>query len=157
MNSKNLASYYVWGIKALVFVIPFLSVWIATSMFFPYITGRNFAFRILVELALVLWVALAVLKREYRPKMTQMMIAILAFTGIIGLANLLGVEPSLSFWSRLERMEGYMMILHLAAYFVVMTNVFRTKKEWFQFFNAVVPKNLAVSRSLKSKSDGVLE
>lgn len=144
MNSKTLASYYVWGIKALVFIIPFLSLWISTSMFFPYITGRNFVFRILVELALVLWVALAVLRKEYRPKMTPLMIAILAFTGIIGLANLLGVDPSISFWSRLERMEGYMMILHLAAYFLVMTNVFRTKKEWSYFFNAVVLTGILV-------------
>ncbi|MDO8467217.1 MAG: O-antigen ligase family protein [bacterium] len=138
MNSKTLANYYIWSIKALVFIIPFLSLWISTSMFFPYITGRNFAFRILVELALVLWLALVVLKKEYRPKMTPMTIAILAFVAIIGLANLLGVDPSGSFWSRLERMEGYMMILHLAAYFLVMTNVFRTKDEWLNFFKAFV-------------------
>ncbi len=144
MNTQTLKQYYVWSIKALIFVIPFLSLWISTSMFFPYITGRNFAFRILVELAFVLWAALAVLKKEYRPKMSPMTIALLVFVGVIGLANLLGVDPSGSFWSRLERMEGYMMILHLAAYFLVITNVFRTKQEWLQLFNAVVVAGIAV-------------
>src|SRR5258706_11771153 len=109
MNSVSLKKYYVWGLKALVFVIPFLSLWIAYSMYFPYITGRNFAFRILVEVALALWVALAVLDKAYRPKMTPIAWAVAAFTAIIGIADLFGTNPHLSFWSRLERMEGYMM------------------------------------------------
>ncbi|MDP1719114.1 MAG: O-antigen ligase family protein [bacterium] len=138
LNSRNLVKYYEWAIKGLVFVIPFLSLWISTSMFFPYITGRNFAFRILIEIAFALWVALAVLKKEYRPKMTPMLIAILAFLAVIGIADAFGVDFYSSFWSRLERMEGYMMLLHLAAYFVVLTNVFRTKKDWLQFFRLVV-------------------
>ncbi|MEK7640416.1 MAG: O-antigen ligase family protein, partial [Patescibacteria group bacterium] len=138
MNVQTLKNYYVWGIKALMFVIPFLSYWISKSMFFPYISGRNFAFRILVEIAFALWLGLIFLNKEYRPKLTPILLAILAFVAVIGLADLLGVDPYHSFWSRLERMEGYMMILHLAAYFVVLTSVFRTKKEWLQFFNLFV-------------------
>ncbi len=144
MTSQSLKKYYVWAIKALVFVIPFLSLWIAYSMYFPYITGRNFAFRILVELALALWLALAVLDKEYRPRMTPIAWAVLAFTFITGLADFLGVNPALSFWSRLERMEGFMMILHLCAYFFVLTNVFRGKKDWNQFFNLVVIAGILV-------------
>ncbi len=144
MNNKNLANYYVWAIKALVLIIPFLSVWIATSMFFPYITGRNFAFRILIEIALVLWGALAILKKEYRPRLTPIAIAVSIFVVIIGAADLLGIDPYNSIWSRLERMEGYMMILHLAAYFLILTSVFRTKKDWFVFFNSVLIAGLWV-------------
>lgn len=138
LNLKNLGKYYEWAIKSLVFVIPFLSLWIATSMFFPYITGRNFAFRILIEIAFVLWIALAFLKKEYRPKFSPMLIAVLAFLAVIGVADVLGVDFYNSFWSRLERMEGYMMLLHLAAYFTVLTSVFRTKKDWLQLFRLVV-------------------
>lgn len=144
MNLKNLTNYYVWIIKAFVFAIPFLSIWISKSMFFPYITGRNFGFRILIEIALVLWVALMVLNREYRPKMTPIVWAILIFTAVVGIADLLGVDSYLSFWSRLERMEGYLMILHLAAYFLILTNVFRTKKEWLTFLNLFVLAGLIV-------------
>lgn len=144
MNAESLKKYYIWGLKALVFAIPFLSLWIAYSMYFPYITGRNFAFRILVELALALWVALAFLDKKYRPKMTPIAWAVLAFTAVIGIADLLGSNPHLSFWSRLERMEGYLMVLHLAAYFFVTTNLFRTKKDWHTFFNLILVSGIGV-------------
>ncbi len=35
------------------FTIPFLTLYVANDYFFPFITGKNFAFRILVET--VLW------------------------------------------------------------------------------------------------------
>ncbi len=113
-------------------------------MFFPYITGRNFAFRILIELALVLFIALAVLNKDYRPKMTPIVWAVLIFVGVVGIANLFGVDFYSSFWSRFERMEGYLMILHLAAYFFVLTNVFRTKRDWLTLFNLVVIAGILV-------------
>lgn len=138
MNSRNLTNYYAWGTKALVFVIPFLSYWISRSLYFPYITGRNFLFRILIEIAFALWIGLVILNKEYRPKLTPIIIGVLAFVAIVGIANLLGVDPYNSFWSRLERMEGYMMILHIAAYFVILTSVFRTKKEWIVLWNIFV-------------------
>ncbi|MEK7191992.1 MAG: O-antigen ligase family protein [Patescibacteria group bacterium] len=144
MNVRNLNNYYIWGMKALIFVIPFLSFWIAKSMFFPYITARNFAFRILVEIALALWIGLIILNKEYRPRFSPIVIAILVFAGVIGLANFFGVDPYHSFWSRLERMEGYLMILHLAAYFLILITVFRTKKEWLAFFNAVLLAGILV-------------
>ena len=135
MNFKNLPHYYSWGIKILLFAIPFLSFWISKSMYFPYITGRNFVFRILVEIGIVLWIGLIVLAKEYRPKMTSLFTAILVFVGVVGLADLLGVDPYHSFWSRFERMEGYLMILHLFAYFILLGAVFRNKKDWLMFFN----------------------
>ncbi len=135
MNARTLTNYYAWGIKLLLFVIPFLSLWISTSMFFPYITGRNFGFRILIEIALVLWVGLIILNKDYRPRATSILWTLLFFVAVVGVANLLGVDPYHSFWSRFERMEGYLMILHLAAYFLMLTTVFRAKKDWLVFFN----------------------
>ncbi|MEK7590527.1 MAG: O-antigen ligase family protein, partial [Patescibacteria group bacterium] len=106
--------------------------------------GRNFAFRILVELALVLWVGLMVADKRYRPRSNLMLWAVTIFTIIVGIANLQGVNPYGSFWSGFERMEGYLMILHLFAYFLVITNVFKTKKDWLTFFNLFVIAGLLV-------------
>lgn len=145
MNAQVLKNYYVWAIKGLVFVIPFLSLWIAMPMYFPYITGRNFAFRILIEIALVLWIGLAILDKKYRPKPTLLLWAVTVFVAVVGLADLLGVDPYTSFWSRFERMEGYLMILHLYAYFLVITNIFRTKKEWLLLFNLFIIAGVLVS------------
>ncbi len=135
MNPRSLTNFYTWGIKLLIFVIPFLSLWIARSLYFPYITGRNFGFRILVELALALWIGLIFLDKSYRPRRSLLLWALVIFTVVVGLADMLGVDPYHSFWSRYERMEGYLMILHLVAYFLMLTSVFRTKKDWLMFFN----------------------
>lgn len=113
-------------------------------MFFPYITGRNFAFRILVEIGLVLWAGLVILRKEYRPKFTPILTAILIFAAIVGIADLFGVNPGNSFWSRFERMEGYMMILHLVAYFVLLITAFRTKKDWMMLFNMFLVTSIFV-------------
>lgn len=113
-------------------------------MYFPYITGRNFAFRILVELALALWLGLMTVDKSYRPKLTWISGAIIIFVAVIGLANFFGVNPYKSFWSNFERMEGYITILHLAAYFLITSAVFRTKKEWLVLLNLFVIAGLLV-------------
>lgn len=136
MHPRTLTNIYVWALKGLLFIIPFLSLWIASSFYFPYITGRNFAFRIIIEIALVLWIGLIVLDKRYLPRFGPIFWAILAFVAVVGVADLLGVDPYRSFWSNYERMEGYIMLLHLAAYFLIATSVFRTKREWLQFFHA---------------------
>ncbi len=136
MNPRTLTNIYVWALKGLLFAIPFLSLWIASSFYFPYITGRNFAFRIIIEIALALWIGLIVLDRRYLPRPSPILWAIFAFVAVVGIADLFGVDPYRSFWSNYERMEGYIMILHLAAYFLVASSVLRTKKEWLQFFHA---------------------
>lgn len=126
--------YYLGALRGLLFLIPFLSLWISSSLFFPYITGRNFAFRILIELALALWLGLMIVYKEYRPKFTPMVAALTVFLFVVGLANLLGVDPYHSFWSSFERMEGYLMFLHLVPYFFMLTTVF-SKKDWQIFFH----------------------
>ncbi|MCK5022188.1 MAG: O-antigen ligase family protein, partial [Candidatus Pacebacteria bacterium] len=56
-------------------------------------------------------------------------------------ANLLGINSLKGFWSNYERMEGWITLLHLLGYFVVMTSVLDTRKLWNRFFNT----SLAVS------------
>ncbi len=114
-------------------------------MVFPYITGKNFAFRILVEIAGALWLGLIALNKEYRLRNSTMVLLILSFTFIVGLADLLGVNPYKSFWSNYERMEGYITILHLALYFMIIKSVLRTKKDWMIFFNIFVLVSIFIS------------
>ncbi|MDP3297242.1 MAG: O-antigen ligase family protein [Thermodesulfovibrionia bacterium] len=114
-------------------------------MVFPYITGKNFAFRILVELAAVFWLGLITLSNEHRPKNSIMLLAVLIFTFIVGLADLLGINPYNSFWSNYERMEGYITILHLALYFLIIKSILKTKKDWMIFFNIFLIASILVS------------
>jgi oligosaccharide repeat unit polymerase len=138
LSSKKTEYYYMWGIKIPVFIIPFLPLYISPSMVFPYVTGKNFAFRVLVELAAVFWIGLITENKKYRSNNSAIVLSILTFTFIAGLADILGVNPYDSFWSNYERMEGYITILHLALYFLIIRSILQTRKEWLLFFNSIL-------------------
>lgn len=147
MPSKKLERFYIWAIKTIIFIIPFLSLYVATSMLFPFITGKNFVFRILTELATVLWFGLMVLSKEYRLKNSTILLLVLAFTFVVGLADLSGLNPYNSLWSSYERMEGYLTILHLCLYFMIIKSVFKTKKDWIILLNIFALVGVVVSFS----------
>ncbi len=117
----------ITGVVFVPAVVPFI---VSTSMFFPYITGKNFTFRIVVEILLALYVVLAVLDARYRPRFSWIAGAFIAFLVAIGVADLQGVYPFKSFWSNFERMEGYVTLLHLFGYFVVAGAVLVKEKTW---------------------------
>ncbi|MBI2030701.1 hypothetical protein HYT05_03695, partial [Candidatus Kaiserbacteria bacterium] len=48
-----------WIVLIGIFALPIIPLYVANSLFFPYITGKNFAFRILVEIMAGAWLALA--------------------------------------------------------------------------------------------------
>jgi O-antigen ligase/tetratricopeptide (TPR) repeat protein len=138
LSFKTIDRCLLLGIKAVIFLIPVLPLYVSTGMVFPYITGKNFAFRILVEFAAALWLVLIAINKEYRLRNSRMTLSILTFTFVIGLADLLGVSPYNSFWSNYERMEGYITILHLALYFMIVKSVMETRKDWMILFNICV-------------------
>lgn len=102
---------------------------------FPYVTGKNFAFRALVEFASVFWLGLMTANQEFRPRSTGIVLSVLLFTFIVGIADLFGVNPYNSFWSNYERMEGYVTVLHLVVFFLILTSIFKTEKDWKGFFS----------------------
>ncbi|OGG59583.1 hypothetical protein A3C86_03910 [Candidatus Kaiserbacteria bacterium RIFCSPHIGHO2_02_FULL_49_16] len=102
----------------------------ADNFFFPFITGKNFAFRIIVEIITGAWLALALIKPEYRPKKSWLLGAFAIFTIIIALADATGVNPFKSFWSNYERMDGWVTLAHLFLYFVVASSILSTRKLW---------------------------
>lgn len=117
------------------FITPFLVLLVADSYFFPYITGKNFAFRIIVEVVFASWVGLALLEPKYRPKKSWILTAFLAFLGIMFLANWQGVSRISSFVSNFERMDGYVTLVHVFLFVLVLGSVFQTKKDWSLYLN----------------------
>ena len=124
--------YIIYFLLALTLFTPLI---VANSMFFPFITGKAFFFRIVVELAFVLWVVLAFRDKTARPKISPVFIAVTLFTVMALIADLTGMNPIRSLWSNNERMEGWITIIHLWAYFVVMISVLRDRVKWHIFFN----------------------
>lgn len=134
-------NYLKNSIIVLLFAIPFVGLIVSNSLFFPFITGKNLMFRVLVELALVFYVLLAVKEPQYRPKINTLSISFALFLGIIFVADVFGVYPFKSFWSNFERMEGFVTHIHLFAYFIMLSAVFVGEKLWTRFFQT----SLAVS------------
>jgi hypothetical protein len=125
-------------VVGLLFAALLVPLFVSTSLFFPFITGKNFAFRIIVELAGLGWVILVLLDKSYRPKFSWISIAIVAFVVVVGVADILGSNPVKSFLSNFERMEGWITLAHLLLYFLVLTAIFRTWAFWKRFFQVSV-------------------
>lgn len=116
-----------------IFLLPFIPLIVANHFFFPFITGKNFTFRVIVEVIGCLWVILALRDGSALPKSSRLLQAFAVFIGVIFIADLLSPNIYKSFWSNYERMEGFVTLAHLFALFVVASSVM-SKKLWEWFF-----------------------
>ena len=87
------------AVYAGLFAILFIPLFVSDSLFFPFITGKNFAFRIIVEIGAALWLVLWLRESALRTKRSWLSIAIVAFLAVFCLADFFGVSPYRSFWS----------------------------------------------------------
>lgn len=117
------------------------SLFFPWSMYFPFITGKNFFFRIVVELVFGLWLILAYRDRKARPQNSYLLWAIGLYLLVETAAAVFGVNPTRSFWSNFERMDGLLTYYHIGLLFLVVVSVFKTNKIWRRFFQT----SLAVS------------
>lgn len=135
--------YLRWGALSALFLTLFVPFIVATgsfwpNLFFPYITGKNFAFRILVEFALLCYVLLAMREPKYRPRASAIMWTVVAFAAWMAVATVFSVDPVKSFWSNFERMEGYVSLLHLFVWFIVTGAVLSASKLWDAFIDTSI-------------------
>ena len=131
------------SIIGLLFATLFVPLVVSGSLYFPYITGKAFLFRILIEVAFALYLILVLRDRSYLPRRSVIVWSFSAFLVIMALATIVSENPLKSFWSNYERMEGYVTLLVLAAYFVMLAGTF-SRRVWFWFFHASLFMSLIV-------------
>ena len=140
--------------------VPFLALYVSdgkaldlinlgtSGLYFPFISGKNFIFRLLIEIAFASWIILALHDVKYRLslnwKKSPLLIAYAVFIGVLFVADLLGVDPYKSFWSNFERMEGFVGHLHFFMYFVVLSGMVQTLTEWKNLFRVYVVSNVLI-------------
>ena len=139
--NQRLSAAVKWGL----FLLLPLPLYISSSMLFPFITGRNFGFRIILEILAIGWVGLLVLSSNYRPRLTPLVKSVLIFLFIVTLADILGANPYRSFWSNYERMEGLLAILHLVLFFLMASSLFKKLSDWKIYFYASTAVSVVVS------------
>ncbi len=135
MTKHNIWSIFSIG---LLFTLLFTPLIVSSSLYFPFVTGKVFTFRIIVSLALIVWLILILKKPEYMPKKS----CVLAVSGLfvlwLALANSFGVDPANSFFSNFERMEGWFTHLYLFVYLLIVSSVISSEKLWNWFFGVSV-------------------
>lgn len=134
-----------WILKGGLLLTPFLVFIVTRPLYFPFITGKNFIFRILIELLAVVWVYAALRFPSFRPRSSAIVWAVAAFIAVMGIATAFALSPYKSFWSDFERMEGYVGLLHLALYFLLLASAFTTNRDWRVFFHTSLGASVIVS------------
>ena len=141
-TTKNILKWIVFGGLLIVPFIPFI---VPKTMFFPFISGKGFALRVLVEIMFGAYVSLAFIDPIYRPKMSWITKSLLLFVSIIFLADIFGVSVYKSLWSNYERMEGFVLIAHLLLYYFVVSSVLNTKELWNKYINLTLASSTVMS------------
>src|SRR3989344_541512 len=119
-----------WVALGALFLVPLMPLLVANTFFFPFITGKAFYFRILVEFAVAAWVGLALLDKQYRPRFSWIGATVLAFVVWMFIADAFALNPAKAFWSNFERMEGWVLLIHLLGFFFASRPVLRVGGEW---------------------------
>lgn len=135
-----------WTVFAGIFLVPAIVLIISNSYFFPFITGKNFAFRIIIEIITAAWIILAFYDAQYRPKFSWILGSFFTFIAVMFFANLFGENPQASFWSNFERMDGYVTLVHTFLYVLVAGSVMKDRETWNKFF--ITTLSVAVILSL---------
>ena len=115
------------------------------GFFFPYVTTRAVFFRVLVELALGIFLFVTV-RREWRPQGTRdpVFLALLAFVTINIIAAAFGVSPQHSMFGDYERMWGVWAWIHLLLFYVLLRTFLRPA-DWMRYFQLSVAVSLVVA------------
>lgn len=139
MYPSYLEKILFWVVRIGAYILPFFLLVVLTSLFFPFITGKNFLFRIVVEIITAAWIGLLFINfKKYWPKWNFVSIAFIVFVSVIFLSAVFGVDFRNSFWSNFERMDGLVTHLHLLLLFFILTGTFRTRREWFILFGVSI-------------------
>lgn len=127
MTIKNITR---WVVISSLFIVPILALYVPNGIFFPFITGKNFAFRILVEIAFSGWLALAFFDKKYRPKFSWVLVTFALFTAWLFIADLYAVNAHKALWSNFERMDGWVSLIHVFVFFLVAGALFSAEDLW---------------------------
>lgn len=108
------------------------------GFFFPFVSTRGIYFRLIIEIALAIFVTLLA-TREYRKSTTRdpLLISLAAFVGANALAAAFGLAPWRSFFGDFERMWGVWTYLHLFMYYILL-RTFLNPRGWTIFLRASV-------------------
>ena len=94
----------------IIFLLPLL---VFDGFYFPFVTFKNFSFRLIVEIQVLLWFFLALKNKTFLPRFSGPHFSVFIFIFIIASADFFGIDPFKSYLGNFERMDGFINHLHL--------------------------------------------
>jgi len=132
-------------IRTATYLILFTPLMITSRFFFPYVGPKSIYFIALSEIIFFAYLFLILSSKKYRPKFNVLLLALSLFLIVLCLSSYFGVDFQNSFWSKYERVTGLFTWFHLFAFFVVLSSVFKGRKEWLSIFGVSLVAAVFVS------------
>ncbi|MBI1961189.1 MAG: O-antigen ligase family protein, partial [Parcubacteria group bacterium] len=132
-------------IKACLCLAVLAPLLLSADYFFPAIFPKAVYFRLLIEVALVAYVALAIMNHGYRPRYHAVYAALAMFAALVLLTSLSGENFGYSFWGNYERMDGIFSWLHYWAAIVIAPSVLRSRRDWLVLLSSSVGVAVLIS------------
>jgi len=129
-NISKFDNYFFWIARILIIVCLVVPLFVSSALLFPATGVKAFVFRILIEMASFFYFYLAIKYKEFRPQINIFVLAIGVFLLVSFLSAYFGADFYLSWWGNLERMMGTWGLIHFVVFFLLLTSLFRTKKDW---------------------------
>lgn len=140
----NTIKYFIYTLIVLVPLVYF------PTIMMPFQLSKTVVFQILTEIIFALWLGLAILNKEYRPKFTPLLISLSVFMAVASLSAIFGSDWRVSLWSDEQRSLGLIALWHFFALFVVISPL-RNKINWdklwtLSFWTAVTVSLIGISQ-----------
>lgn len=134
MKKPNIISAIHLAIVFLLFILPL----IFSSDFVYVTTFKTLVFYFITQILFFVWLYIAILNKEYRPKNKKILWIVIAFLFFYTLAGVLGINKEYSFWSSFSRGTGLITIYHVFALGLVLYSTVKDKKTWDMLFSSSV-------------------
>jgi O-antigen ligase len=130
------------------FLLKVIKIGIFVTLLTPLILGPfgiNFVeypkaifFRSLIEIIFFFYLSLIIFNKNYLPKKSIIFASLLLFYVVMFFASIFGINFFRSFFGDMPRGEGFILHLHLLAFFIITTGVFKDKNDWFSVFKTSI-------------------
>ena len=130
--------FLVSTVRFFLYVSLFAPLIVSVNSLYPFVFPKAIFFEAAIQLAFLFFAALLVIDKGFLPKRNGLLLVLLVWILSLVLSTIFGVDPSMSFWSKAERMDGLFWYLHLTLFFLMVVPVF--EKDYLKFLsvNSVV-------------------
>ena len=127
-------NFLFWIVRLCLIGIVFAPLVLSPHTVFPFVVGKSLWIRSLIIIAVTAFCVLAFRKREFRPKLSKILVIFGFFVLINFISAIYGLSPTKSFWSTWERMDGVLELIFWFLIFVVAVSIFRSLEDWKVLF-----------------------